>query len=315
MKRFIAILSAAAIFFAGFTGCTIKIDKSQFQTKEKDSSSSNVSSSPGKKKDVGSDSDIVSSSVGDDKSDESDTVSDSSPIDTSQYQAMYVTGDEDVPVFKNENGTEEFASLHSGELVYRIGRGVTDNANYSFVYSEKLKDSFGYIDGYFLTPYSNEVTKGETYYVTQNDTPAYNDDNRSVELFRLNRNTAVTVMSKRVTDVWLVRNQGNDVYGYIDKNMLSENRVEEKNDSSSVSDGRLIGAGDAPESGYEVYTVTVEAGFLALRSEEAFDDSNILGEMYNGEEVYVLENTGTYFYVYSPKLGFYGYANGKNLKQ
>ena len=313
LKIIIAFLSAFSVALSCFAGCSIEIDKSRFQAKDTSSISSAAASKSSKTTESRPAAQTDTESGGDTKN---NVDTDSFPFDTSQYLKMYVTGDESVPVFKNEDGTDEFASLGSGEAVYRISSGITD---FSFVYSESLSDGFGYIDGYYLTPNPQEVTRGETYYVTEDNTPAYNDDNHSDELFRLDRNTAVTVMSKRVTNVWLVRNQGNGVYGYVDNNMLSEKKLEEKaeskSESSSRSHDRIIGDGDAPDSGYTVYLVTVEDGFLALRSEAYFDDSNILCEMYYGEEVYVIERSGTYWYVYSPKHHRYGYANGEYLKE
>ena len=35
--------------------------------------------------------------------------------------------------------------------------------------------------------------------------------------------------------------------------------------------------------------------------------------MYNGDWVYAINTQGTYWYVYSPGLGMYGYANGDYL--
>ena len=54
--------------------------------------------------------------------------------------------------------------------------------------------------------------------------------------------------------------------------------------------------------------------YLALRTAKAFDASNEIGKLYDGEKVYVYsysytEFTETYWYVYSPKLDKWGYVN------
>ena len=58
------------------------------------------------------------------------------------------------------------------------------------------------------------------------------------------------------------------------------------------------------------YRVTVEDGYLALRSAKAYDRSNEIGKLYTGDLVDVFDTTdSTYWYVYSADLGLYGYVN------
>ena len=65
----------------------------------------------------------------------------------------------------------------------------------------------------------------------------------------------------------------------------------------------------------------LETGYLALRSEPAYDDSNIIGRLYNGNNVQVIGNdayTGNsydpyYTWVYAPVLNKSGWVNSRFL--
>lgn len=57
-------------------------------------------------------------------------------------------------------------------------------------------------------------------------------------------------------------------------------------------------------------TVKVDKGYLALRSEKAYDEKNEIGRLYSGETVEIWESgDSAYWYVYSPKLYKFGYVN------
>ena len=58
------------------------------------------------------------------------------------------------------------------------------------------------------------------------------------------------------------------------------------------------------------WTVRVDSGYLALRTAKAFDASNEIGELYTGDTVWLYDaSDSTYWYVYSPKYGVYGFVN------
>ena len=60
----------------------------------------------------------------------------------------------------------------------------------------------------------------------------------------------------------------------------------------------------------DTYQVSVSKGYLALRSAKAYDSSNEIGQLYSGETVQLVDTTDAqYWYVYSTKLGRYGYVN------
>ena len=65
--------------------------------------------------------------------------------------------------------------------------------------------------------------------------------------------------------------------------------------------------------GGKMMTVYGTKNFLALRNEKKYDDSNIIGKLYNGDKVDVKEKCGTYWLV-KTKSGKLGYVNHNYLK-
>ena len=62
-------------------------------------------------------------------------------------------------------------------------------------------------------------------------------------------------------------------------------------------------------------TVKVTSGYLALRSEMAYDDANEIGRLNTGDIVQIADSSdSTYWKVYSERLGKYGYVD-KNYLQ
>ena len=62
-------------------------------------------------------------------------------------------------------------------------------------------------------------------------------------------------------------------------------------------------------------TVKVTSGYLALRSEMAYDDENEIGRLNTGDIVQIADSSdSTYWRVYSERLGKFGYVN-KNYLQ
>lgn len=86
---------------------------------------------------------------------------------------------------------------------------------------------------------------------------------------------------------------------------VTESKVESKKEPSVY-----IGEGAPPVSGYTVYIVDVDIDYLALRSEESSDPDSIIGQLYYGEYVDVIDANGTYWYVYAPSCGKYGFVRG-----
>lgn len=75
------------------------------------------------------------------------------------------------------------------------------------------------------------------------------------------------------------------------------------------------GTAQEAEASCNTYRVNVATGYLALRTDTAFDSSNEIGELYTGDLVEVMDYTGAtgYWYVYSPKYDDFGYVNNDYL--
>lgn len=94
------------------------------------------------------------------------------------------------------------------------------------------------------------------------------------------------------TGYWYVYSPKYDRYGYVNNDYLD----------AVVS--------SSPSYSNSNWTVSVDKGYLALRSAKAFDSSNEIGQLYSGDTVCVSDSSDpSYWYVYSPKLNSYGYVN------
>ena len=61
---------------------------------------------------------------------------------------------------------------------------------------------------------------------------------------------------------------------------------------------------------YATRTVSVATGYLALRTQKAYDSSNEIGQLYSGDTVQLLDTSDSqYWYVYAPKYDMNGYVN------
>jgi len=58
-------------------------------------------------------------------------------------------------------------------------------------------------------------------------------------------------------------------------------------------------------------TVKVDSGYLALRRDTAYEQSNVIGQLYTGDQVEIQGSgaAGSYVFVYSPKYGCNGWVN------
>ena len=96
-----------------------------------------------------------------------------------------------------------------------------------------------------------------------------------------------------------------------------ESKTESKSESqvestveSIAEDLPYVGVGEAPASSYQIYTVDVDLGYLALRGKPDSSTDNVIGELYYEEQVYVIDTEGEFWYVYAPTLGMYGFVKG-----
>ena len=74
-------------------------------------------------------------------------------------------------------------------------------------------------------------------------------------------------------------------------------------------------AAQAIENSIEWKSVSVNTGYLALRSEPAYEDANIIGQLGNGDTVQVIGAAcGSYVEVFCPKYATCGWVNAGFLR-
>lgn len=133
---------------------------------------------------------------------------------------------------------------------------------------------------------SDYTVRVDTGYLALRTAPAYDDSNIIGKLYTGD----VVTVERKEGDYWWVYSPELDKSGYVNKDNLV----------SGVS--------------YGDYGVKVDTGYLALRTAPAYDDSNVIGKLYNGDVVTVKgKPDGQYWWVYSPKYDALGYVNKDNL--
>ena len=94
------------------------------------------------------------------------------------------------------------------------------------------------------------------------------------------------------TGYWYVYSPKYDAFGYVNNDYLN---------AINSSSGYYYDS---------QWTVSVSTGYLALRTDKAYNSSNEIGQLYTGDTVSVFNSSDpAYWYVYSPRLNQYGYVN------
>ena len=123
--------------------------------------------------------------------------------------------------------------------------------------------------------YTVRVEKG---YLALRTAQAYDYRN---EIGKLYTGDTVEVEEYGSGDYWYVYSSKLNKYGYVNNNYLFYSGITDDTD----------------------YTVSVQSGYLALRTEKAYDYRNEIGKLYTGDTVEVLDASDSgYWYVYSDKL-------------
>ena len=181
----------------------------------------------------------------------------------------------------------------------------------------------GYVDRHYLTVDAGSVTAPSTMYITgaASSLAVTETQDSNWEIGSVSNGDEVTVLAKTSGGSWYIYSEALHAYGYVSRDHLSAERPADPTPtpeptptpSSGTGTALIFGSGTAPSS-YTVYYASVQSGYLALRNAKAFDASNELGKIQNGEPVYVMTTPGeTYWYVYAPTLGMYGYTNSNYL--
>ena len=179
----------------------------------------------------------------------------------------------------------EIGQLYTGESVELAD---ASDSTYWYVYSSKY-DKYGYVNRKYLANSSYECTVSvQSGYLALRNAKAFKSSN---EIAKLYSGDIVQIADTSDDTYWLVYAPDFDKGGYVNKNYLVDrNPVIRK-------------------------TVKVTSGYLALRSEMAYDDANEIGRLNTGDIVQIADSSdSTYWKVYSERLGKYGYVN-KNYLQ
>lgn len=181
----------------------------------------------------------------------------------------------------------EIGELYTGDEVEILN---SSDSQYWYVYAPSLNKN-GYVNKDYLLynggsehsyNWSVKVEKG---YLALRTEKAYDAANEIGELY-----TGDIVEVKKISNskYWYVYVPSLEKFGYVDKEYLKYNAGKDT----------------------ETKTVSVEKGYLALRTARAYDAANEIGELYTGDEVEVLDSSGKeYWYVYAPSLNKVGYVN------
>lgn len=260
----------------------------------------------------------------------------------------YITGCKDVLKVREAEDEESkvLTKLDNGEKVALVQKGET---NYWKVYIE-AEDIVGYIDHHYLANEKDAVTEPLTRYVDiEQDTPLTilnTPDGNGSSLGIVERGDEVTVLAKSNENYAYIYAADASAYGYVERNKLSENKPADSSGATETAGttpaqatvpevnitltapsvvapsapasppaqtSDFLGYGNPPASYQGIYYVNVSSGYLALRNAKAYDSSNEIGKMYNGDYVEAIRTSGQYWYVYSPGLGAYGYTNSDYL--
>ena len=133
---------------------------------------------------------------------------------------------------------------------------------------------------YFGEVRTVSVAKG---YLALRNMKAYDASNEIGELYS---GDTVQLLDTSDSQYWYVYSPKYDTNGFVNKDYL-------------------VGG-----NAYATLYVKVPTGYLALRSAMGYDAANEIGELNTGDTVVVIDSSSDkYWYVYSPRLMKYGYAD------
>lgn len=183
------------------------------------------------------------------------------------------------------DSSNEVGELYTGDTVQLLD---TRDSQYWYVYSPKHGRS-GYVNKDYLVTGNtgeNRTVAVHNGYLALRSAKAFDVNN---EIGQLYTGDTVQLIDTSDSQYWYVYSPKHGKSGFVNKDYLSGKTVETK-------------------------TVRVDDGYLALRTQMAFDASNEIGKLYTGDLVHVEEKySGDYWYVYAPKYSMYGYVNKNYL--
>ena len=190
----------------------------------------------------------------------------------------------------------EIGKLWTGDTVQVMDYS---DSQYWYVYAPTL-GKYGYVNKDYLrgtgspsyqgTASGNYTVKVDSGYLALRTAKAYDSRN---EIGKLWTGDTVQVIDSSDYQYWYVYAPTLGKYGYVNKDYLIGSGSYNSGSSSSGN-----------------YGVSVQSGYLALRSAKAYSSANEIGRLWNGDTVQVIDSSDyQYWYVYAPTLGKYGYVN------
>ncbi len=136
-------------------------------------------------------------------------------------------------------------------------------------------------------------------------------DQNSTRLGGLQSGDAVDVI-RDAGNGWIAINYGGRV-AYV-RDCLSDYRVSQNTQNTQNTQNNNTAS--AAQSYKSLYTVNVPSGYLALRNTPCWtdNDSNVIEEMYNGQNFTAVEKNGQYWWGFSNSTGVWGYVNSAYLR-
>lgn len=138
---------------------------------------------------------------------------------------------------------------------------------------------------------------GTTNYLALRSQPGYDAGN---EIGKLYNGESVEYINCGNGSYWFVYSAKLCTSGYVNRRYLA-------------ASGGSCTYDPAPSGYARICRVVGTTNYLALRSAPTYDGRNEIGRLYNGDTVEVQSCSGTYWYVYSSKLGMSGYVNSRYL--
>lgn len=177
------------------------------------------------------------------------------------------------------SSSNEIGRIYDGQVV----KFIKSYGTYWYVYAKNL-GRYGYVNSNYLYDVGTVMYASvQSGYLALRHSASGGSSNIFGKIYN---GQPVKILAKSGT-YWLVYSSTLKRTGYVNSNYLSK------------------------KSGK--YTVSVQSGYLALRNARAFSKSNEIGRLYNGDTVTLRQKYGTYWLVYSSRLGKTGYVNSNYL--
>ena len=196
---------------------------------------------------------------------------------------------------KKYDSSNEIGKLNNGQTVTLIRK---DSSGYWLVFAPSA-GKFGYVNADYLTKPSGSandmyVAAGMDNYLALRTAMSYNSTN---EIGKIHFGQPVEYIDSGNSEYCYVYAPTLGKYGYVNRNYLIK-----------------VASGTDNKISYTSYKVKGVDQYLALRKARAYKDSNEIGKIRNGQRIeHVANGDSTYWFVYAPTLGKYGYVNKNYL--